>query len=177
MTAFREAAIARGQLGWWQYYQKTKSAELPVILLEDLGALIGLVLALAGVGCAILTRDSRWDALGSIAIGLLLTAIAVALSMKMRSLLVGEPATDSDLQLLRDTLASSAHVQRILHMRTNHLGPDKLLVAAKVEFESHLSAADICAAINVAEVRMREAVSSARYIYIEPDLPRSAESS
>ena len=171
-TAFKEARASRGELGWVQYYKSTKSAELPVILLEDLGALVGLLMAFVGIGMAMVTHDSRWDALGSIAIGLLLTAIAITLSIKMRSLLVGEAASERDLSLLQDSLLGSEHVRRVLHMRTNHIGPDKLLVAAKVEFESGLTIEDICNAINVAEVRMRDAVPSARYIYIEPDLPK-----
>lgn len=172
LTAIREARSHRGERGWLQYYRQTKAAELPVILLEDLGALVGLVVALVGIGLATWTGDPRWDAAGSIVIGVLLTVIAVALSVKMRSLLVGESASEAHMQRLRDEMLKDEHIHRVLHMRTDHLGPDSLMVGVKAEFSAQLTFAEISNAINGAERRMRAAVPIARYIYIEPDLPR-----
>lgn len=173
-TAVGEAQPARGDVSWLVFYKQTKSAELPVILLEDTGALIGLFLALLGVGLTTMTGNPVFDGLGSIAIGVLLTCIALALSVKMRSLLVGEPATDAHVAEIRRTLEASPHMRRVLHMRTTHLGPDALLVGAKVEFVNDLSFDQIAKAIDEAEARVREAVPIARYIYIEPDTPRQA---
>lgn len=173
-TAVGEAQAQRGSADWLSFYQQTKAAELPVILLEDLGALIGLVLALGGVGLATVTGNPIFDALGSIAIGILLTLIALALSIKMRSLLVGEAAGEAHVFEIRRTLEASPHMRRVLHMRTTHLGPDALLVGVKVEFANELSFAEIAKAINEAEVQVRTAVPIARYIYIEPDTPRDA---
>lgn len=172
ITAIREASQDRAGMSWATYYKRTKSAELPVILLEDLGALVGLMLALVGVGVAAYTGDPRWDALGSIVIGFLLTAIAVTLSIKMKSLLVGESASDADAEQLLKIMSEGRHVRKVLHMRTNHLGPDKLLVAIKAEFDPDLTFVQISDAINEVEKALRAAVPEARYIYIEPDVPR-----
>lgn len=173
-TALKEAGASRGNLGWIAYYRRTKAAELPVILLEDLGALVGLMIALCGIGVATLTGDPRFDALASIAIGVLLTLIAVALSLKMRSLLVGEAAGSQHLRAIRETLEGSPYIRRVLHMRTTHLGPDALLIGAKVEFQVELSFAEIAAAINAVECEVRRIVPIARYIYIEPDVPQDS---
>lgn len=172
-TAIKEANRSRGGRGWIEFYQRTKEAELPVVLLEDLGALIGLTIALIFVGVAIVTGDPRYDGVGSIAIGVLLTLIAVALSVKMRSLLLGESADEKHVGAIRQALVESARIEAVLHMRTTHLGPDALLIGAKVEFAAELSFAEISDAINAAERRVREAVPIARYIYIEPDIARN----
>jgi divalent metal cation (Fe/Co/Zn/Cd) transporter len=138
--------------------------------LEDLGALVGLVLALAGVGLAYWTGDARWDAAGSIAIGVLLVAIAVTLVVEMKSLLIGESATPEHIDAIGETLASAEDIERIIHMRTMHLGPDHLLVAAKVAFRRGMSFSEVAAAIDAAEDRIRERVPIARTIFVEPDV-------
>jgi cation diffusion facilitator family transporter len=168
-TAVLEARAAKGQASWWSFIRHSKSPELPVVLLEDLGAEIGLFLALIGVGLAELTGNARWDALGSLAIGILLIGIAVLLAMAMKSLLVGEGASPADTEAIRTAIEGSADVQRLIHIRTQHIGPEELLVGAKVELDAHLSFAEVVAAVNVTEGRVRAAVPTARVIYIEPD--------
>lgn len=172
LTAVREAQQVRGSKGWLAFFRSTKEAELPVVLLEDLGALIGLVVALGFVALAIVTGDPRYDGYGSIAIGVLLTLIAVALSVKMRSLLVGESASDAHVDAIELALKGDPDIVRVLHMRTTHLGPDALLIGVKVAFRPELSVPEIAEAINAAEARIRGEVPIARYIYVEPDLPR-----
>ena len=92
-TAIAESRPLKGRLSWWGFIRQSKSPELPVVLLEDFGALIGLVLALLGVGLTVLTGNPVFDALGTIAIGVLLGVIAVILIVEMKSLLIGEGAS------------------------------------------------------------------------------------
>jgi len=171
-TALKEARALRGDRGWLAFIRHTKAAELPVILLEDLGALVGLLFALIGIGLAALTNEPRFDALGSVAIGLLLVTIAFVLATEMRSLLLGEAATDEVLHKIEAALLEGSVARRVIHMRTSHLGPEELLVAAKVAFDGALGFAEVALEIDRAEARVRSAVPMARLIYIEPDVWR-----
>jgi cation diffusion facilitator family transporter len=173
-TAVREADRVRGSSSWWAFIRRARTPELPVVLLEDLGALVGLVLALGGVGLAAATGDPVWDAIGTLAIGLLLAVIAVVLAIEMRSLLVGESATPEQTSKIRGAIESGPDVRRIIHMRTQYLGPDELLVAAKVELDRSLSFADVVTAVNHTEQRIRTEVPQAELIYLEPDVYRAA---
>ena len=172
-TAIVESRPLKGDGTWWQFIRQSKVPELPVVLLEDLGALVGLVLALLGVGLTVLTGDSVFDALGTIAIGLLLGVIAIILIIEMKSLLVGEGANPPVLAKIVAGLESGA-VQRVIHIRTQYVGPEELLVAAKIALTPGLHVEDVARAIDEAEARVREAVPVARMIYLEPDLDRSA---
>jgi cation diffusion facilitator family transporter len=169
-TAVRESAAAKGKQSWWSFVRTSKTPELPVVLLEDLGALLGLIFALAGVGLAELTGNSRFDALGSIVIGVLLAAIGILLAVEMKGLLIGESASKADVTTIEDALSDSPHVRRVLDVRSQHLGPEELLVAAKVELDAALSFEEVSAAIDGAEARIREAIPSAVHLYVEPDL-------
>lgn len=157
---------------WWSYIRGAKQPELPVVLLEDVGAEIGLVLALAGVITAHYTHEPRWDAVGSISIGALLVVIAVILAIEMKGLLIGESAADADQIAIAEAIAGHASVRHLIHLRTEHLAPDQLLVAAKVDFAPTLTVADLAATIDSVEVRIRAAVPTARFIFIEPDVAR-----
>lgn len=168
-TAIREANHTRGKQGWVSYIRTAKAPELPVVLLEDFGALVGLVLALFGVSMTLVTHDGRWDAVGSAAIGVLLVLIAIVLAMETKSLLLGESATRKDVDAIRAALVGPG-VPSVIHLRTLHLGPEELLVAAKIEVPAASSAADVAEAIDAAEQRVRAAVPIARVIYLEPDL-------
>ncbi len=170
-TAVHEANPARGSQSWVSFIRTAKAPELPVVLLEDAGALVGLVLALFGVSMTLVTDDGRWDAVGSAGIGVLLVLIAVVLATETKSLLLGESATRSDVSAIRAALVG-AGVPSVIHLRTLHLGPEELLVAAKVEIEADETAADITEAIDAAEARVRAAVPIASVIYLEPDLRR-----
>ena len=171
-TAVTQAAAGRGDTSWWQYIRRSKSPELPVVLLEDTGALLGLLLALVGVTTAQITGNSRWDALGSIGIGILLGVIAIVLATEMKSLLIGESASSHLEDAIRTAMVDGIQVQRVIHLRTMHLGPEELLVAAKVEIDAP-SVPDLARAIDAAEARVRAAVPIARVIYVEPDVYRS----
>jgi cation diffusion facilitator family transporter len=168
-TAIGEANHTRGKQGWVSYIRTAKAPELPVVLLEDFGALIGLVLALFGVSMTLVTGDGRWDAVGSGAIGLLLVVIAIVLAVETKSLLLGESASRKDVDAIRAALVGPG-VPSVIHLRTLHLGPEELLVAAKIEVPAASSAADVAEAIDAAEQRVRAAVPIARVIYLEPDL-------
>jgi cation diffusion facilitator family transporter len=174
-TAIKEAGHSKGTgtVSWWTWLRNSKQPELPVVLLEDIGAEIGLFLALGGVLLAHFTDEPRWDAVGSISIGVLLIVIAVFLAIEMKGLLIGESASDADLDKIVATLEGSEGVRRLIHIKTQHLGPEEVLVAAKLEFDADLTAEEMAAAINAAETRLRAAVPMARVIYLEPDLYRT----
>jgi len=173
-TAVREANHVRHGRTWWQFIRTSKAPELPVVLLEDVGAEIGLIVALIGLTIADITGDPRWDAVGSIAIGVLLIVIAFILAKEMKGLLIGESATDEDLDAVTAALAGADNVKGIIHLRTMHLGPDQLLVAAKLDFEPTLTVAELVDAITGAEASLRAAVPIAATIYIEPDIRRQS---
>jgi len=173
-VAVREANQLRGGLGWWAFVRGSKSPEVPVVLLEDLGALLGLLFALVGIALAVLLDDGRFDAIGTLAIGVLLGAIAIVLSIEMKSLLIGESATPAQQRTIRAAIEGSPHVVRVIHLRTLHLGPDELLVGAKVHFEDTLDAPRIARAIDTAEAAIRQSTPSASLIYLEPDISRDS---
>lgn len=175
-TAMREARpMLRGDT-WWQFIRRAKSPELPVVLLEDTAALLGLVLALGGVTLAVVTGNGRWDGIGSVAIGVLLLVVAVILGTETQSMLVGEGARPSIVEDIRRALEDDPSVPRVIHLRTMHIAPDELLVAAKIAVNHGDSAADIARAIDAAEARVRRVAPIATLIYLEPDLDREAMS-
>ncbi|MEV8041199.1 cation diffusion facilitator family transporter [Arthrobacter sp. NPDC080082] len=171
-TAIRESNPLRGNQSWIRFIRNAKQPELPVILLEDFGALLGLLFALLGVGLTLITGNGIWDALGTGMIGLLLVAIAAVLAIETKSLLLGESATKADIAKIRGAIESDG--TGIIHLKTMHLGPEELLVAAKISVGAADSGREIAAAIDAAEARIREAVPTARLIYLEPDLRRGA---
>ncbi len=176
-TAVRESNKIRGAAPWAAFIRHSKSPELPVVLLEDLGALIGLVLALVGISLAVITGDPVYDALGTVAIGVLLVLIAVVLAVEMKSLLIGESASTDDREAMEKAIKGCDDVLSILDMRTQHLGPEQILVAAKIEFRHELTVRDLADAINDVEQRVRAAVPDAKDIYIEPDVYRPEQAS
>ncbi|HWG99112.1 MAG TPA: cation diffusion facilitator family transporter [Pilimelia sp.] len=169
-TAIVESNAVRGNASWTDFVRRAKAPELPVVLLEDLGALVGLILALFGVSMTLITGDGVWDALGTAMIGVLLVVIAVVLAIETKSLLLGEGATPEDVAAIERALTAGAEVDRIIHMKTLHLGPDELLVAAKIAVRHDDTAGRVAAVINAAEKRIRAAVPIARVIYLEPDI-------
>jgi len=171
-TAVIESNKIRGKQSWIKFIRHAKSPELPVILLEDLAALIGLVLAFGGVGLTVLTGDAIWDAIGTLAIGGLLVLVAIVLGLETSSLLVGEGATAEDTGKIRKALTDTAGVESVIHMKTLYLGPEELMVGAKIAIAANDKAADVVAAINAAEANIRAAVPAARVIYLEPDVQR-----
>lgn len=172
-TALHESAPYRRDVSILTFVRRHKSPELPVIVLEDIAALAGLVLALLGVGLTVITGDGLWDGLGTIAIGVLLIAVALLLGFEVKSLLVGEGASPADARTIADAVTAGHEVDAIIHMKTLYLGPDELLVAVKVAVAPTESAREVATAIDAIEGRIREAVPVARVIYIEPDIART----
>jgi cation diffusion facilitator family transporter len=169
-TAIKESNQVRGKQGWIEFIRRAKAPELPVVLLEDFAALIGLVLALLGVGLTIITENPVWDAVGTLGIGVLLILVAIVLGIETKSLLVGEGASSVDTEAIRTAINAQPQVEALIHMRTLYLGPDELLVGAKVAFARSRKLADVAADINELEAAIRAAVPVARVIYIEPDV-------
>jgi len=171
-TAVREANHSRGSASLVSFVREVRQPELPVVLLEDAGALVGLMFALVGVSLAVVTGDARWDGVGALGIGSLLLVIAVVLALEMSSMLVGESAVPVQTAAILAALESEPLVVRVIHLRTLHTGPDEILVAAKIAVDHDDTASAIAVAIDGAERRVRAAVPQARWIYLEPDLDR-----
>ena len=173
-TAIVESNHVRGNASWVQFIRHSRVPELPVVLLEDLAALVGLVLALFGVGLTLITGDGTWDGIGTVLIGLLLVAVAIVLAIETKSLLLGESATAEHVDKIEKAIVDGDDIERIIHMKTLHVGPEELLVAVKVGVPGAATSAEVARAIDAAEARIREAVPIARVIYIEPDIYRPA---
>lgn len=170
MTAIKESNHTRGKTSWVNFVRRAKAPELPVVLLEDTGALVGLVLALFGVVLTLITGNGVWDGIGTAAIGLLLVIIAFILAIETKSLLLGEGASPEDVRKIEKAILAGDGIERIIHMKTLHLGPEELLVAVKIAVPRAERAEDLATHIDQTEVRIREAVPIARVIYIEPDI-------
>ena len=175
-TAIKEANLSRGKRSLFRFVRDARQPELPVILLEDAGALVGLVFALLGVGLAVITGNGRFDAVGAMAIGSLLVVIAIFLSIEMTAMLVGEAALPEEVEAIRTALESSPGVERVIHLRTVHVGPDELLVGAKIAEKHSNTGREIAEAIDEAEAALRTAVPTARYVFLEPDIDRTPTS-
>jgi cation diffusion facilitator family transporter len=169
-TAIRESNKTRGQQRWSRFIRSAKAPELPVILLEDFAALLGLAFALFGVSMTLATHNGYFDVVGTAMIGLLLVGVAVTLGIETKSLLVGEAATAEAVASISKALAGTTGVQRVIHMKTMHLGPEEVLVAAKIAVSPTVSASEVAATINRAEVRIREAAPIVTALYLEPDI-------
>jgi cation diffusion facilitator family transporter len=172
-TAVTEARKVKGDESWWRFIRIAKNPELPVVVLEDLAALIGLTIALGAVITATVTDNSAYDALGSLAIGVLLGVVATVLAVEMKSLLLGEAADPAVQRRIVDAIEGADHVTRLIHLRTEHLGPDELLVAAKIEFDGGLSIRELADVVNEVEAAVRNEVPEARVMYLEPDVLRA----
>jgi cation diffusion facilitator family transporter len=172
-TAVHESRPLKGDATWWEFLRTAKVPEFPVVLLEDAGALIGLVVALTAVVLNVVTGNSVYDGIGSVLIGWILGVIAVFLCIEMKSLLIGESASDADRAAIDDAIVGVPGVVRVIHSRTQHLGPEEILLAAKVEFDPGMDVARLADAIDRVEAAVRDRVSGVGLIYIEPDLFRS----
>jgi cation diffusion facilitator family transporter len=169
-TAIQESNKLRARSTWVQFIRRSRVPELPVVLLEDFAALIGLAFALFGVSLTLATGNGTWDGIGTVLIGLLLVSVAVILAIETKSLLIGESATRENVSQIEKAIVDGHEIERIIHMKTMHLGPEELLVAAKVGVPRAATAADVADAIDAAERRIRASVPIARVIYIEPDI-------
>ena len=171
----RESNKIRGTRGLVSFIRRTKIPELPVVLLEDIAALIGLACAVVGVTAAVITGNGVWDGAGSLAIGLLLGCFAIVLAVEMKSLLIGESASAGTQRKIVAALETGPEIECVIHLRTLHLGPESLLVAAKIAVRRDETAAEIARGIDAAESRVRRAVPIAELIYLEPDLYKAAK--
>ncbi len=173
-TAIKESNQVRGDRSWWSFIRHAKAPELPVVLLEDLAALVGLCLALFGVTMAVVTGDGVWDGVGTVAIGLLLAVIAAILAIETKSLLIGEGADPDTERRIVEALESVEQVHHLVHIRTQYMGPDELLIAAKIAVHHDDTAADVARGIDAAEARVRAQIPEAKMIYLEPALSEPA---
>ncbi|WP_067487090.1 cation diffusion facilitator family transporter [Actinomadura hibisca] len=169
-TAIKESNLIRGDKSWWQFIRRAKAPELPVVLLEDLGALVGLILALGGVTLAVVTGDLVWDGVGTVCIGVLLAAIAIILAIETKSLLIGEGADPEQEERIIAALESVDEVDHVIHIRTEYVGPEELLIAAKIAVYHDDTAAEVARGIDAAEARIRAQFPEATLIYLEPAL-------
>ncbi|MDH4074837.1 MAG: cation diffusion facilitator family transporter [Acidimicrobiia bacterium] len=166
-TGIGESRPLKGDMSWWRFIRASRTPELPVVLLEDFGALFGLAIAFSALALSELTGDPVWDGIGTVAIGVLLGVIATVLVVEMKSLLLGEGASPEDMAKIRTAIQTTPGVTKLIHLRTQHLGPEELLVAAKLAFDTSMSAEQIAAVINTVEVNVREQVPYAKPMYVE----------
>jgi cation diffusion facilitator family transporter len=171
-TAIIETNKVKGKATFWQFIRRAKQPELPVILLEDLAALLGLLFAFVAVALSLLTENLYFDVMGTALIGLLLVTVAVTLAIETKSLLLGESASPEAQRRIEAALAATHEFERVIHLKTLHLGPEELLVAAKVGVARGVSADQLAEAIDTAEAAVRRAEPLAQVIYLEPDLYR-----
>ena len=169
-TAIRESNKTRGKQRWSKYIRAAKAPELPVILLEDFAALIGLIFALFGVGMTLLTHNGIFDVIGTAMIGLLLVAVAITLAVETKSLLLGEAASPEAVGRIEQALTNTPGIERIIHMKTLHLGPEEVLVAAKIAVVPCDTALEVTETIDRAESNIREAEPMVTALYLEPDI-------
>jgi cation diffusion facilitator family transporter len=169
-TAIRESNKTRGKQRWSKYIRAAKAPELPVILLEDFAALVGLIFALFGVGMTLLTHNGIFDVIGTAMIGLLLVAVAITLAVETKSLLLGEAASPEAVGRIEKALTNTPGIERIIHMKTLHLGPEEVLVAAKIAVVPCDTALEVAETIDRAESNIREAEPMVTALYLEPDI-------
>jgi len=169
-TAIRESNKTRGKQRWSKYIRAAKAPELPVILLEDFAALVGLIFALFGVGMTLLTHNGIFDVIGTAMIGLLLVAVAITLAVETKSLLLGEAASPEAVRRIEQALTNTPGIERIIHMKTLHLGPEEVLVAAKIAVVPCDTALEVTETIDRAESNIREAEPMVTALYLEPDI-------
>ena len=169
-VSVKESSKLRRGRSWFTFIRKIKEPDLIVTLLEDAAALLGLLFAFIGVGLAELTGNGAWDGAGSVAIGVLLAGVALVVARETQSLLIGEAASDEAERTIVQALEDGPELERVIHLRTVHLGPDSLLVAAKVAIHPGDTAEAIVRGIDAAESRVREAMPIAHVIYLEPDV-------
>ncbi|MET0894855.1 MAG: cation diffusion facilitator family transporter [Acidimicrobiia bacterium] len=174
-TAIRHANQTRSGQPWLAFIRHSKEAELPVVLLEDTGAIVGLGFALVGVSMAAITGNPRFDALGSLGIGLLLVVIALTLAVEMKSLLIGEAASRDDTRAVRDAIDADTRVQRITSMQTQQLAPHELFVGVKLVMDPALAGDALARALDEIERAIRAAVPDATQVYLEPEVANDAE--
>ena len=172
-TAIKESKPFKGKNTWFQFIRRAKSPELPVVLLEDTAAELGLLFALAGVGLSAITGNPIWDAIATLAIGGLLVVVAIILGLEMASLLIGEGGSAAHVYKIRKALEGATGITAVIHMKTLYLGPDELMLAAKIGVEKNATGQEIAQVIDHAEKSVREAVPITRVIYLEPDIPRN----
>jgi cation diffusion facilitator family transporter len=173
-TAVKESQPLKGDRSWWQFVRTSRIPELPVVLMEDIGALTGLVLALGAISLSVVTGNPRWDGVGTVLIGALLGVIAVILAIEMKGLLIGEGAGPKEYARIKAAIEQTPHVNHVIHLRTQYLGPDQLLVGTKLAFDRSLDVAGTADVVNDVERRIREQVPHATPIYVEPDLMRDS---
>jgi cation diffusion facilitator family transporter len=169
-TAIRESNKTRGKQRWSKYIRAAKAPELPVILLEDFAALVGLIFALFGVGMTLLTGNGIFDVIGTAMIGFLLVAVAITLAVETKSLLLGEAASPEVVAKIERALTETRGVERVIHMKTLHLGPEEVLVAAKIGVVPCDTAHEVTETIDRAEINIRETEPMVTALYLEPDI-------
>jgi divalent metal cation (Fe/Co/Zn/Cd) transporter len=162
-------ARRRGDTGFFRYLRDTKDSDLIVVFGENSAAVLGLVFALAAVGVSKLTGDGRWDAVGSLAIGLVLIGVATFLAREVKSLLVGEAADETLLRSFEQLAELDPNVERVLNVLTLQQGPGEIVVAAKLKFRSGMDTDTLVEAINAFERALKARVPEVRWSFIEPD--------
>lgn len=169
MGCLREIKRLRGNRSLRTWVAQTRNAELVVVLGEDIAALAGLVLAFVFVGLASLTGDTRFDAMGSIVIGVILIAVSVFIAIRIKSLIVGRSAEEDLQQGIREEIASAPHIEALLNAITFQLGP-QVMLAVKIKMTPGITIEAAVENINALERRIKARFPEVAWCFVEPDV-------
>tara|TARA_B100001964_G_C14246748_1_gene607828 strand:- start:2872 stop:3681 length:810 start_codon:yes stop_codon:yes gene_type:complete len=169
-TAIVEAKTIKGETSWSKFVVRSKQPEIPVVLLEDAGALFGMVIALGAITLVKTTGEPIWDGIGTLSIGILLGVIAIILAREMHSLIIGEAASETDRLKIVSVIENNKQVVELVEMRTQHLGPEEILIGVRIAFRETLQTKEIAQLINQLENDIRIELDNAGPIFIEPEL-------
>lgn len=170
-ACMREVNKVRGGRSWFRWFRESRQAELVVIFGEDLAALCGLTLAFGAVLATMLTGNPLYDALGSIAIGVLLIVVAVFVAVEVKALLVGQSAEPPMREAITAFIGMALSVEEVLNVITLHFGDD-IMVAVKARFKETHSVGQLAHEINNLEKALKEEFPHVKWVFFEPDIAR-----
>lgn len=173
LSNIKELNKRRGKKPFMQYLKDTTDSDLVVVFGENSAAVLGLAFAIAALALAAVTNDGRWDGIGSAAIGLVLVGVAIFLATEVSSLLLGEAADPEIDGVARELAKEFKEMEAVLNVLTMQQGPGEVLVHIKIAFEASLTVEDACRAINVFEERLREKRPEVKWVFVEPDIPKT----
>ncbi|MEY3012405.1 MAG: hypothetical protein RIT45_1140 [Pseudomonadota bacterium] len=168
----RELDRRRGATPFLRYLRETKDSDLIVIFGENAAAVLGLLFALVALFAAWQTGDGRYDAAGSIAVGVVLVGVAVFLAVEVQSLLVGERADASVDVHVQVAAGEDPNIVSAFRLITVQKGPGEVMVAAKLELAPGLDTAGVVETINRFERRLKQLHPAVRWCFVEPDVPK-----
>lgn len=174
LSNIKELNKRRGKKAFFQYLKDTTDSDLVVVFGENSAAVLGLFFAIIALSLAAVTHDGKWDGIGSIAIGLVLVGVAVFLATEVSSLLIGEAADPDVVAEAKKIVKDMPDLEEVLNIVTMQQGPGEVLVHLKISMTASITVEKCCELINEFERRLRKARPECRWVYVEPDTPKTA---